>query len=162
MDAHSFAPLIQSPEDRLRRTPPARESSEHRIARTTADERSRRCAKWPSALLVAETEASGGIVESRRSPSGDPRVVCRNRAQQLARRDESESQGPKRSATITGPSITCPTRAGSMPLGYRRAVLDTLACLTVANALYLSSGLTGIEDYNGNPVPGARFFGRDL
>lgn len=47
-------------------------------------------------------------------------------------------------------------------LGYRRAVLDTLARLTAANALYLSSGFTEIEDYNGNPVPGARFFGRDL
>ena len=47
-------------------------------------------------------------------------------------------------------------------LGYRRAVLDTLERLTAANALYLSSGFREIESYNGNPLPGVRFFAIEL
>lgn len=47
-------------------------------------------------------------------------------------------------------------------LGYRRAVLDTLERLTVANALYHSAGFEEIGSYNGNPLPGVRFFALEL
>jgi ribosomal protein S18 acetylase RimI-like enzyme len=46
--------------------------------------------------------------------------------------------------------------------GYRRICLDTLATMTAALALYESLGFAPIAPYIYNPIPGARFLGREL
>jgi GNAT superfamily N-acetyltransferase len=46
--------------------------------------------------------------------------------------------------------------------GYRRICLDTLATMTAALALYESLGFEPIAPYVYNPIPGARFLGREL
>lgn len=47
-------------------------------------------------------------------------------------------------------------------LGYRRLLLDTVASLTTAIALYESLGFVAIEAYRHNPFPDARYFALDL
>lgn len=46
--------------------------------------------------------------------------------------------------------------------GYRRICLDTLVTMTAAVALYESLGFVPIAPYVYNPLPGARFLGREL
>lgn len=46
--------------------------------------------------------------------------------------------------------------------GYRRICLDTLATMTAALTLYESLGFAPIAPYVYNPIPGARFLGREL
>lgn len=46
--------------------------------------------------------------------------------------------------------------------GYARICLDTLATMHSAQALYRSLGFREIGAYVFNPVPGSRFFARDL
>ncbi|MBP2640335.1 MAG: family N-acetyltransferase [Firmicutes bacterium] len=47
-------------------------------------------------------------------------------------------------------------------IGYRQIVLDTLAMMTVAQALYHSLGFREIEPYCFNPLEGVRYMGLDL
>jgi len=47
-------------------------------------------------------------------------------------------------------------------IGYRQMVLDTLAMMTVAQALYHSLGFREIEPYCFNPLEGVRYMGLDL
>ena len=46
--------------------------------------------------------------------------------------------------------------------GYRRIVLDTLAGMDAAQALYTELGFADIAPYCGNPLPGTRWMGRAL
>ena len=52
------------------------------------------------------------------------------------------------------------TRARAM--GYRTMVLDTLASMETAHALYVSMGFTPSEAYYVNPLPGVRYLTLDL
>jgi len=47
-------------------------------------------------------------------------------------------------------------------LGYEKIVLDTLANMTEAHALYAGLGFTDTARYNSNPLQGARFLSLDL
>jgi GNAT superfamily N-acetyltransferase len=47
-------------------------------------------------------------------------------------------------------------------LGYRRLLLDTVASLTAAIAIYEALGFVEIDAYRYNPRPDARFFALDL
>ena len=47
-------------------------------------------------------------------------------------------------------------------LGYRRLLLDTVARLAPAVALYESLGFVEIDAYRFNPMPDARYFALDL
>ena len=46
--------------------------------------------------------------------------------------------------------------------GYRQAVLDTLEAMSGARRLYADLGFVEIAPYYDNPLPGARYLGRDL
>lgn len=52
--------------------------------------------------------------------------------------------------------------AAARELGYERLLLDTVATMTPAIALYRSLGFVEIDAYRHNPLPGARFFALDL
>ena len=48
--------------------------------------------------------------------------------------------------------------AAGRDLGYVAMRLDTLETMTAAMGLYLSLGFRPCADYNGNPLPGVKFF----
>jgi GNAT superfamily N-acetyltransferase len=52
--------------------------------------------------------------------------------------------------------------ARARELGYRQMLLDTVASLTAAIALYESLGFVAIDAYRFNPRPDARYFALDL
>ncbi len=52
--------------------------------------------------------------------------------------------------------------AAARELGYRRIVLDTLATMTAARALYGQLGFTDRTPYYDNPVPGVAYLERAL
>jgi GNAT superfamily N-acetyltransferase len=52
--------------------------------------------------------------------------------------------------------------AAARSLGYRRLLLDTVARLAPANAVYEGLGFVEIEPYRHNPLPDARYFALDL
>ena len=52
--------------------------------------------------------------------------------------------------------------ASAQRLGYCRMVLDTLASLQAANALYLSLGFSPGEPYNANPLTEVRYWNLEI
>ncbi|MEQ1727474.1 MAG: GNAT family N-acetyltransferase [Vicinamibacterales bacterium] len=52
--------------------------------------------------------------------------------------------------------------AAARELGYRRIVLDTLATMTAARALYAQLGFTDRTPYYDNPMPGVAYLERAL
>jgi ribosomal protein S18 acetylase RimI-like enzyme len=61
-----------------------------------------------------------------------------------------------------GKSLAEQALVAAVAAGYRHVCLDTLSSMTGAIALYQSLGFVEGEPYYHNPLPGARFFGKDL
>jgi len=61
-----------------------------------------------------------------------------------------------------GRELALASLAAARSLGYRRMRLDTLSSMRSAIALYRSIGFYEIPAYRYNPVPGARYFERNL
>lgn len=57
-----------------------------------------------------------------------------------------------------GRALTVRLIEAAREIGYREVVLDTLASMTAAVALYRSLGFGPIPPYYANPIEGARFF----
>ncbi len=69
---------------------------------------------------------------------------------------------PDARGTGAGRALAEAAIARARAVGYRRMLLDTVASLTPAIALYESLGFVAIDAYRYNPRPDARYFALDL
>lgn len=102
-----------------------------------------------AALLVRDDEGLAmGVVGVRRF--GDDGELKRMYLDPVAR------------GTGIGRALAEAAVAAARALGYRRLLLDTVAWMTPAIAIYEALGFAEIEPYRHNPLPGARYFALDL
>ncbi len=64
--------------------------------------------------------------------------------------------------TGAGRALAEASIAAARALGYREMLLDTLASMAPAIALYRALGFEGVPAYYDNPVPGAVYFWKAL
>jgi putative acetyltransferase len=109
----------------------------------------------PRSLVLLARSADGaavGVVGLMEFPAGGP--------------DEVELKrmyvGPAARGTGAGRLLAVAALDRARSLGYRRVLLDTVASLTPAIALYESLGFVPIAAYRHNPRPDARYFALDL
>jgi putative acetyltransferase len=69
---------------------------------------------------------------------------------------------PEARGTGAGRALAEAAIARARALGYRRMLLDTVASLTPAIALYTSLGFVPVDAYRYNPRPDARYFSLEL
>jgi ribosomal protein S18 acetylase RimI-like enzyme len=61
-----------------------------------------------------------------------------------------------------GRALAAEAVVAARSLGYRRLLLDTVASLTAAIAIYEGLGFVEVDAYRFNPQPDARYFALDL
>lgn len=69
---------------------------------------------------------------------------------------------PSARGTGLGPKLVEHIVAAGQELGYRIMRLDTIPSMAAAIRVYQAAGFSETADYNGNPLPGAKFFERPL
>ncbi len=69
---------------------------------------------------------------------------------------------PEARGSGAGRALAAAAVDAARDLGYRRLLLDTVASMTAAIAVYGALGFTPIEAYRHNPLPDARYFALDL
>ena len=70
--------------------------------------------------------------------------------------------GPEARGTGAGRALGAAAVAAAQDLGYRRLLLDTVASMRSAIAIYEALGFEPTQPYRHNPLPDARFFALDL
>lgn len=69
---------------------------------------------------------------------------------------------PAARGTGLGPLLVEKIVAAGRAIGYRSMKLDTIPAMAAAIRIYEAAGFRETTDYNGNPLPGAKFFERAL
>jgi GNAT superfamily N-acetyltransferase len=103
-----------------------------------------------AALLVRDdSHAAVGFVGVRRFAEGEAEL----KRMYLA----PEARGGGQGRALAAEAV-----AAARSLGYRRLLLDTVASLTAAIAIYEGLGFVEVDAYRFNPQPDARYFALDL
>ena len=100
-------------------------------------------------LVRGDGDAAVGVVGVRRFADGDAEL---KRMYLLP-----EARGSGRGRALADAAVSV-----ARTLGYRRLLLDTVASLTAAIAIYEELGFVEIEAYRHNPFEDARYFALDL
>jgi putative acetyltransferase len=69
---------------------------------------------------------------------------------------------PEARGTGAGRALGAAAVAAAVDLGYRRLLLDTVASMRSAIAIYEALGFVATQPYRHNPLPDARYFALDL
>jgi GNAT superfamily N-acetyltransferase len=103
------------------------------------------------ALLARDGEggAALGVVGIRRFAEGDAEL------KRMYVRPDGRGRG-------AGRALAAAAVESARLLGYRRVLLDTVASMTTAIAVYEALGFAEIGAYRHNPLPDARYFALDL
>jgi carbonic anhydrase len=103
------------------------------------------------ALLARDGEGglALGVVGLRRFADGDAEL------KRMYVRPEARGRG-------AGGALAAAAVEAARLLGYRRVLLDTVATMTSAIAVYEALGFAQIPPYRHNPLPDARYFALDL
>lgn len=103
-------------------------------------------------LLAKSPDGYRGCVALRPLAANDARICEMKR---LYVRPEARGSG-------VGRALASAVIAEARAIGYQRMVLDTVARMTPAMALYRSLGFVETAAYYANPIPEARYFALEL
>lgn len=104
-----------------------------------------------AALLARDADggAAFGVVGVRRFAAGDAEL------KRMYVAPTGRGQG-------AGGALAAAAVLAARRLGYRRVLLDTVASMTAAVAVYEGLGFVEVDPYRHNPLPDARYFALDL